>query len=397
MAAGRGATFAYTGAAGTVPLPIFLAYFNAQNALERRRRRALYTGTNWTSAAFLGYLARNNPNPFGFMCNNAGGCTTRNRHQRPDRPGRRSATMPRRRVLPANFFVANPDALNGAYLTTNYGGTQRALDAVRVPQASVERARVQHQLYLERCVRCSGTASPEPLEWHRAGRSGRQRRARPEGQLDLGTALVRPIAITAAVFRNRRCQLLGGWSFDGVARIQTGEQLDFGNVRLVGMSQKDLQKAIKLATGCQRADLHPARRHHRQHGEGVRRSAPPRPTGYGALGAPTGRYIAPANGPSCIESAPGYGDCGLRNLVVNGPNSCASTWASRRSSACARQCHVRIPRRDAERVQLAVLQPGIRRRHAAGHDHLRTNPGGPAATGQPISTPTPAPATARSG
>jgi hypothetical protein len=42
-------------------------------------------------------------------------------------------------------------------------------------------------------------------------------------------------------------------------------------------------------------------------------------TGYGALGPPTGRYLAPANSPTCIESSVGYGDCGLRSLVVNGP------------------------------------------------------------------------------
>jgi len=42
-------------------------------------------------------------------------------------------------------------------------------------------------------------------------------------------------------------------------------------------------------------------------------------TGYSALGVPTGRYLAPANGPDCIETSPGYGDCGLRSLVVNGP------------------------------------------------------------------------------
>jgi hypothetical protein len=42
-------------------------------------------------------------------------------------------------------------------------------------------------------------------------------------------------------------------------------------------------------------------------------------TGYGSLGAPTGRYLAPANGPDCIETAPGYGDCGVRTLVVTGP------------------------------------------------------------------------------
>jgi hypothetical protein len=36
-------------------------------------------------------------------------------------------------------------------------------------------------------------------------------------------------------------------------------------------------------------------------------------------GAPTGRYLAPANGPDCIETAPSFGDCGIRSLVVNGP------------------------------------------------------------------------------
>ena len=36
------------------------------------------------------------------------------------------------------------------------------------------------------------------------------------------------------------------------------------------------------------------------------------PTGYGALGAPSGRYFAPANGPDCIETISNdYGDCGV--------------------------------------------------------------------------------------
>jgi hypothetical protein len=44
------------------------------------------------------------------------------------------------------------------------------------------------------------------------------------------------------------------------------------------------------------------------------------PTGYGALGPPSGRYFAPANGPDCIERiANGYGDCGVRSLIVTGP------------------------------------------------------------------------------
>ena len=36
-------------------------------------------------------------------------------------------------------------------------------------------------------------------------------------------------------------------------------------------------------------------------------------------GAPTGRYLAPANGPDCIEVATGYGDCGINQLIVRGP------------------------------------------------------------------------------
>jgi hypothetical protein len=43
-------------------------------------------------------------------------------------------------------------------------------------------------------------------------------------------------------------------------------------------------------------------------------------TGYGSLGAPTGKYFAPANGPDCLETInSSYGDCGTRTLVVTGP------------------------------------------------------------------------------
>jgi hypothetical protein len=44
-------------------------------------------------------------------------------------------------------------------------------------------------------------------------------------------------------------------------------------------------------------------------------------TGYGSAGPPSGRYIAPANGPDCIEidNGAGYGDCGTRQLVLTGP------------------------------------------------------------------------------
>jgi hypothetical protein len=44
-------------------------------------------------------------------------------------------------------------------------------------------------------------------------------------------------------------------------------------------------------------------------------------TGYSSLGAPSGKYLAPANSdPKCIESiSNAYGDCGVRTLVQRGP------------------------------------------------------------------------------
>jgi hypothetical protein len=43
-------------------------------------------------------------------------------------------------------------------------------------------------------------------------------------------------------------------------------------------------------------------------------------TGYGSAGAPTGRYIAPANGPSCIQVK--TGDCAPLQTLVFAP-----TWS----------------------------------------------------------------------
>ena len=61
IAAGRGNTFAYTGAPGTSPLPIALAYFRGTPAAQANNP-ALYTSNNFTSATFVNTLALNNPN-----------------------------------------------------------------------------------------------------------------------------------------------------------------------------------------------------------------------------------------------------------------------------------------------------------------------------------------------
>jgi carboxypeptidase family protein/TonB-dependent receptor-like protein len=315
MAAGRGATFAYTGAPGTSPLPIFLAYFNGV-AGGQAGDATKYNGANWTSPSFVGFLAAQNPNPFGFMCNNAAGCTsttlTNGLIGNTTYRGNAAAAG-----LPANFFLANPDVLGGANLTTNFGGT-------RANALQFEfRKRMSNGLQLN-----------ASYAWGQAWISQRYGFTRPaEEVLQVGQVGGVQHAFKANWLyelpfgRDQRWGsgagslkdgLIGGWSVDGVARIQTGEMLDFGNVRLVGMSADEFRKAIDLrvASNGQLFILPDDIIQNTVRAFNVSATSP---TGYGALGVPTGRYLAPANGPDCIETAPSFGDCGVRSLVVNGP------------------------------------------------------------------------------
>ena len=315
IAAGRGATFAYTGAPGTAPLPIFLAYLNGRPG-SQAADAAAYTGTGWTNATFHGFLAVRNPNPFGFMCNAAGGCTsTNNTNGFIGSPTFRSNAAAA--GLPVNFFLANPDMLNGAFLTTNNGGT-------RAHSLQFEfRKRLSHGIAFNTSYTWSdaeelqGFGFTRPLEWvDQVGQVGNVQHAWKGNWIyELPFGHDRRFGSSAGDLMNA---LIGGWSFDGVARIQTGEQLDFGNVRLVGMSVKDLRQAIKLQMGPS-GQMFILPDDILQNTVRAFQVSPTSPTGYSALGPPTGRYIAPANGPDCIEIAPGYGDCGLRSVVVNAP------------------------------------------------------------------------------
>jgi hypothetical protein len=122
-------------------------------------------------------------------------------------------------------------------------------------------------------------------------------------------------------------RLVGGWEMNGLFRIQSGRLLDFGNVRVVGMSAADMQKVIKVqeyaATGINPTapvNIYMLPKDIIENTVRAFSTSATSLTGYGSLGAPTGRYLAPASGPDCIESiSTGYGDCGLRTLVVHGP------------------------------------------------------------------------------
>ena len=115
--------------------------------------------------------------------------------------------------------------------------------------------------------------------------------------------------------------ILGGWQFSGASRIQA-QTLDFGNVRLVGMSVKELQDLYSFRIIDDPAN--PGRKLVTMFPDDVilntRKAFNTSATtadGYSALGAPEGRYIAPANSATCIQLK--AGDCAPRTLLIRAP------------------------------------------------------------------------------
>jgi hypothetical protein len=310
IAGGHGATFAYTGAPGTSPLPIFLGYFNGRDG-SQASNPAAYTGGSWTSSTFQNFLAARNPDPFEMVTNDD------------DEGILDNATMRRNAAaagLARNFFVANPDLLGGADLTTNRGRTD------------------YHALQVELRRRLS-----QGLQFQTSYAYGKMRISelptlrRPEITLrdtgspgDLTHAFKLNAVYELPFGQGRRFggnvnglvdRLIGGWSLGITSRIQSGQLVNLGNVRLVGMTADDVFDMYKLRIdhGGQKVWMLPE--------EVIDNTikafsvSATSPTGYSSLGAPSGRYFAPANGPDCIEPDPegDFGDCGVRQLVVTGP------------------------------------------------------------------------------
>ena len=301
IAAGKGNTFAYTGAAGTSPLPTYLAYFNGSTASGDSKK---YTGSTWTNSTFVGRLATQNPNPYSAATDLQGNATYR--------------ANARAAGLAPNFFVVNP-AVNNAYLyksdgSTNYDALQlevrRRLSAglqfgVNYQYATADSTDSIGQRY--DLVSYTNTGVPRhalKLTWDYSLPFGRGRH--------FGTDMNKVLDA-----------VVGGWEFHGDGRIQR-VYVDFGNVRLVGMSLADLQAAYKVrygndpVTGAAMVYMLP--QDIIDNTIKAFNVSATSATGYGQLGAPTGRYIAPANGPNCIQVK--TGDCAPLETLVMAP-----TWS----------------------------------------------------------------------
>jgi len=316
IAAGRGNTFAYTGAPGTSPLPIYLAYLNGIGK-ARAGDTGAYTGAAWSNTNFTNPLAIYNPNPFTPAGTNA------NTGLDADPARRANASTA---GLPANFFRANPDLLGGVVVTGNGGYTR--YDGLQIEG----RKRLSHGFLLDGSYVFGNAYSssrpslrlPRFKTLQTGGEGGVTHAFKLNWVLELPFGQGRRWMSNSSGLLDR---IVGGWEISGVARVQSGRMVDFGNVNVVGMSTEELQKAVGLytysvdglnATAATALYLLP-----KEIVENTVRAFNTQATaanGYGSLGAPTGRYIAPANGRDCIENIPGGpGTCGMRTLVLTGP------------------------------------------------------------------------------
>jgi hypothetical protein len=310
LAAGRGATFAYTGEPGTAPLPIMLAYFNGRGA-SQAGAPASYSGGNWASQTFLAFLARHNPNPFDMVAND-------------DETGLLDSGTFRRNAqtagLPANFFVANPDLLGGANLTTNNGKTNYNSLQVEL------RRRLSQGLQFQASY-VFGEAMQSRFETFRRDTffvrdSG--------GEGDLTHVFKSNVVYDLPFGRGRRFggnangvvnRLIGGWQIGVTSIVRSGQLVDLGNVRLVGMSRNDVENMFKLRFDDAGQAVWMLPEDVIENTIRAFSVSATSPTGFSSRGVPAGRYFAPPNGADCIEIDRGadYGACGTRSLVVTGP------------------------------------------------------------------------------
>jgi hypothetical protein len=306
VASGCGATinpcsFAYRGpGTGTSPLPIYLAHFTGLPA-SQAGNAANYANANFSNTTFVGRLNRYEPQ----VTNNGNNDAVNDLFS--------SATFRANMLaagLPANFWVMNPQVgdanVRTSATSSRYHSIQtelrRRLSRGFLVNGSYTYARrygsnldtLHDARYLSR-----STNVPHSFKFN----------AYYEAPFGRGKRFGANI--------NRWVDgVIGGWTASATGRFQV-QTLSIDNARLVGMTLEELQSEYKI----------------RIDGDKVVRMMPDdiilnsqrafstsatSADGYSGLGAPQGRYIAPASYAGCVRVKPG--DCGEpQNIFLTSP------------------------------------------------------------------------------
>ena len=290
IVAGNGTTFAFTGAPGTSPLPIFQAFFagtplnNGANQNPAAYTSANYRASSWSNQ--LNYFSANSPHP-GFV-GIAGFGTS----------GLQNASFENNRIaagLPANFFRANTYLGSGGKANLRTTGGKRQFNALQVEVRRhlsgglVLGSSYQRQFHtLTNIWQSLRDAEPQYMD----GTGGPVHAIKANWVYELPFGQGRRWGAGASGWKNG---LIGGWDFSGVLRTQSGDRFNYGNFRLVGLSEDefaDLFKFYKVkdAAGLERIYMFPL--------DFVQQSIvaltgldPTHPSGYANGVLPKGRYL----------------------------------------------------------------------------------------------------------
>lgn len=309
IAAGRGNTFAFTGAPGTSPLPIHLAYFSGRSDSANT---AAYTNANFSNAAFLARLSTFEPEVIGAA--NALDTAA-------NRPLAISAG------LPVNFFVMNP-AVAGTFIVQDRDWTKFNSLQLEV------RRRLSKGLLVSTNYTYGirkGVAGTIGQGTNSENRSVRDERLQID-TTDIPHAFKLNWVYEVPVGRGRRFgtdmngvvdAIVGNWEFSGNTRLQS-QRYQLRGVKLEGMSVEEFQKVFKIrivqhpTTGLVGAQVFSMPQDIIDNTRAAFNTDPTTSTGYSlALGVPTGRYVRPASDASCIYLY--RGDCNTPDIDLNGP------------------------------------------------------------------------------
>jgi Carboxypeptidase regulatory-like domain len=294
--AGNGTTFAYTGAPGTSPLPIFMAFFAGIPLNDARNQNpANYTSTNFRSSSWYNQLNYYNPNFTGIAGLGTSGLQNTSFEVNAAAAG-----------LPRNFFRANPDIGSGGSSILYTQAGNRRFNAVQLEV----RRRLRGGLLLggsyqrEFNVLNNNWRTLRENAYYRESTNAPVHAIKANWVYQLPFGRDRKYGSGASRMRDL---LIGGWEWDGVLRTQSGDRFNFGAFRLVGVSEeefKDLFKFYKVkdAAGLDRLYMFP-QDFIEQSIVALTRLDPATTTGYTNNVLPTGRYLASASGTDCVQYA----------------------------------------------------------------------------------------------
>jgi hypothetical protein len=297
IAAGNNKGFAYTGIPGTSPLPIMLAWLTGSTNATSTAAYNISSFTN-TGGTLANYLVKSNPQPQSF----ASYLQTSNAAY---------ATNAKNAGYPANFFIVNPGVSSGGDWITGRpeDSINNKYDALQVELRRRMSGGLLVQGSYQYIIRSTATNFYTLRE---LGQDTTTSAAKH--QLKVNWAYELPFGqgkpFMGGVGRLGQA-LVGGWSFDGNLRAQSGNILDFANVRLVGMTDEQLQNEFYLRFV---NDSHGVTHVFMLPDDIIQNTIKAfstnaaSATGYSSLGAPTGRYFAPVsaadpigNPSGCIE------------------------------------------------------------------------------------------------